>query len=377
MTTAAEPGPYCGPVPEDDAVALDRTSPDSFGIGRLFWLTHEAVVGAELETERIVLWNPSAERIFGYDADEAIGMPLDRLVPPSFHDAHHGGILRFRGGAEARLVGGPPVEVPAVAKGGRPLVVSLTLTAVDEADERRHVVAIIRDVTSQKAAEESQRRMFESMQSFVATASHDLRTPLTSVMGFARLLVESGDELPAEEREEFARSILRSGLAASRLVDDLLTLSKIEADVVDVRAERVDVADACRDALAAAEATADVTLPPDAAVRADRDHVQRILVNLLSNAAKYGRPPIGLAAADCGQHVELRVSDDGDGPPEDFLASLFEPFRRANTARRLPGSGLGLSIVKGLAEANGGSVRYEPGEPRGACFVVVLPRFGA
>ena len=110
----------------------DAASPEEFGIGRLFWLTHEAIIGADLASERIILWNPSAERIFGYTTADAVGMPLDRLVPDSLAAAHHQGIHRFREGGEAHLVGGPPIEVPAVAKDGAELTVALTLTAVDD-----------------------------------------------------------------------------------------------------------------------------------------------------------------------------------------------------------------------------------------------------
>ena len=346
-----------------------------FGIGRLFWLTHEAIVGADLDTELVVLWNPSAERIFGYTADEAIGMPLDRLVPSALVGAHHAGIQRYRGMAPPRLVGGAPVEVPAVRRNGEPLVVALTLTALDEGAGRRHVFAVIRDVTAQRAAEEERQRTFDAMQAFVATASHDLRTPLTSVLGYARMLVDRGESLPAELRAEFAATILRAGEQASRLVDDLLTLSKIQAGVVDVRAGTIALAVAAREALSAVDVAADVDIPEDMAVVADEDHLQRILTNLLVNASKYGRPPIRMSGGAAGGQVELRVSDGGDGVPSDIEGALFEPFTRAEQSHGQPGTGLGLSIVRGLAEANGGAVRYD-GDADGACFVLSLPKAG-
>lgn len=103
------------------------------------------------------------------------------------------------------------------------------------------------------------------------------------------------------------------------------------------------------------------------------NHLQRILCNLLSNADKYGQPPIRLDAAICGESVEVRVCDAGEGPPDEFVSSMFEPFTRAERSRVKPGTGLGLSIVKGLAEANQGSVRYERDTRQGACFAVAIP----
>lgn len=122
------------------------------------------------------------------------------------------------------------------------------------------------------AAEEGQRRTLEAMQAFVATASHDLRTPLTAILGFARMLHQNGEELQPAQRTEFAGTILRAGEQASRLVDDLLTLSKIQAGVVDVRPGTVDLGAAVREALVSLDLTAEVAIPDNLTVTADRDH---------------------------------------------------------------------------------------------------------
>lgn len=360
---------YARRVAESSA-ARNASSISEFGFGRLFWLTHEAVVGADLETQRIVLWNPSAERIFGYTADEAIDMPLDRLVPAELTDAHRMGISRFRAGGEAHLIGGPPVEVPAVCKSGDTIVISLTLTAVDE--DRRHVAALARDVTAQKALEADQQRAYDAMRSFVAAASHDLSTPLVTVMGFAGLLVERGPELTADQRDQFARSILRAGEHASHLVRDLLTVSKIQAGVVDARPQSVPLRDAAEEAVAALDLLVELEEVDGLPVWADSHHVQRILRNLLSNAEKYGEPPIRLRGRRVrGGVVEVRVCDAGSGIPAHLRAQLFDPFTRGGSTS-VPGTGLGLSIVKGLVEANGGSVRYDCDDPAGSCFVLTF-----
>ena len=347
---------------------------EALGVGKLFWLTHEAVVGADLDSERIVLWNPSAERIFGYSAAEALGMALDRLVPDALRDAHHAGIRRFRNTGEARLVGGPPVEVPAVAKDGSVRIVALSLTAIDSEGLERHVVAVVRDVTEQKAAEDELRRTNEAMQSFVATASHDLRSPLATILGFAQTLQRREREFSVEERDSFLAAILRAGQHAARLVDDLLTLSKIQAGAMATRSQAVALATAARDCAAQAAPGAVVDIDEVLTVEVDHDHLCRMLVNLLDNAAKYGRPPVRVSAVVSVESVDVSVCDHGTGVPEEFQGRLFEPFARAEQSPAVAGTGLGLSIVRGLAEANGGDVYYTPADGDGSCFTLRLPR---
>ena len=118
-----------------------------------------------------------------------------------------------------------------------------------------------------------------------------------------------------------------------------------------------------------------VQVADDVRVEADRRHVERIVMNFINNALKYGGPPIEVCAQMNAEWVEIRVRDHGDGVPSELVPRLFGRFARAKTvsASKKPGAGLGLSIVRGLALANGGEVWYEPNEPRGSCFGVRLP----
>lgn len=344
------------------------------GIGRLFQLTYEAVVCAELESETVMAWNPAAERLFGYSPAEAIGMPLDVLVAPELRDAHRSGIQRFRETGVGVLVGAAPVEVPAVTKEGRRLTVALSLTAVPIPGEHPAVVAVIRDVTAQKQAELDLVRANETMQDFVATASHELRTPLTAVIGFGELVKERAVELNDSESIEFAEVIVRAAGRASRLVDNLLTLSKIQAHIVEACPTQLTlgsiVPEVLQDGAAAADIEADIA--PELSVFADRDHVVRILSNLITNAVKYGRDPITLSAHSDGEQVEIRIRDRGPGVPADFIDRLFDRFARAGSVRQSDGTGLGLSIVRGLARANRGDAFYEAADD-GSVFGVRLP----
>lgn len=343
------------------------------GFGRLFELTYEAVVCADLESETIVAWNPAAERLFGYTTAEALGMPLDALVAPELRDAHHAGIRRFRETSVGVLVGGAPVEVPAVTKDGERLTVALSLTAIPADRGHPHVVAVIRDVSAQKNAELELMRANETMKDFVATASHDLRTPLTAVIGFGELMRERSAELADSELVEFADVILRAAGQANRLVDNLLTVSKIQAHIIEAFPEPLVLASIVPEVVQDAPAAAEVAIhvEPELSIFADRDHVVRILSNLLTNAVKYGVGPIVLSASGTENGVEIRVRDHGEGVPEEFRDRLFDRFARADTERQTEGTGLGLSIVRGLARANGGDAFYEP-LPDGSVFGVRL-----
>lgn len=348
---------------------------ERFGIGRLFALTHEAVIGADLRDEKIVLWNPAAERVFGYTGEEAMGMPLDTLVVEELRERHHAGIRRFRETGEAMLIGGPPVEVPALTKDGSRLVVALTLTEVTAPDGEPYVVAVIRDVTAQKSAEEALLRSNMAMQDFVATASHELRTPLASVIGFAHILKDHGSQTSDAQRADWLDGIARNAERAARLVDDLLTVSTIQSQIVETRRDLVDVAAAAGDAMSSCGVEADIEVEDGLVVFADADHVRRIVMNLLTNAEKYGQPPVRVVAARRGTAVEIRVFDAGDGVPVEFRARLFDKFTRGPEHHDVEGTGLGLAIVQGLAHANGGTASYEHDGERW-CFAIRLPGHG-
>ena len=350
----------------------DERDPGEFGIGHLFWVTSEAIVVADLQTERVVLWNGAAERLFGYRVQEAIGMPLEQLVPDELRERHLAGIRRYRATTQPVLVGSDPVDLPALTKLGEQRDIALTLTDVTQGDGQqagRYVLAVIRDVTGQRTAERELEAANQTLRNFVAAAAHDLRSPLTAIEGFTTLLIEHGDQFDEARAAESLTTILRSARHASRLVADLLTLSQIQLGGIAVRAEPVAVAAAARRAVQSTGSAASVEVDDTLTVMVDADHLDRILSNLLTNAARYGAPPIQILGGNHGSFVEVRVVDHGAGPPQEFRSQLFTPFARVSHERE--GTGLGLSIVSGLAEANDGSAFFDDAE--GIAFGVRLP----
>jgi two-component system sensor kinase len=216
-------------------------------------------------------------------------------------------------------------------------------------------------------------RALDQMKSdFVAMVSHELKTPLTSILGYSSTLLRFWDDLPDDDRREYIRTVDRQSRRLGRLVSDLLEMSRIEAGYLDPDLQDVDLAAAVAALPDARDVEADV--PAGLLVRADPDHLQQILTNYVDNARKYGAHPLRLEACRDGGYVTIAVCDAGPGVPEAFASRLFDKFAQASTGSRREGSGtgLGLSIVRGLAQAAGGDAWYEPGVPTGSRFCVRL-----
>jgi signal transduction histidine kinase len=208
---------------------------------------------------------------------------------------------------------------------------------------------------------------------FVAIASHELRTPATSVYGALATVVERGDDLSPELRDQLLRMGLEQGERLRRLVEELLDLSRLDSNVVSVDPRPIVLR-------ALLEEIATATLPPgtvyeldvpgDLAVLADRLVLDRVVSNLLTNAVRYGVPPIVVAAERRDRYLRISVGDQGAGVPDDLRPRLFERFARGTTAA---GSGLGLSIARSYARAHGGDLVYEH-DRDGPRFELIVPQ---
>jgi len=250
------------------------------------------------------------------------------------------------------------------------------LLAAAALSRRRALTLADRMTSDLRTSEERLRTANESLRGFVDVAAHDLRTPLTAIVGFSSVLADDRGALTPDERAKAMATIDRQSQYMSRLIDDLLTTSTIDGGEIITHPERLNVAQAVADCLEATDGyrhVVTVDCPSDLEVRCDPHHLGRMLDNFLQNALKYGSPPIRVDAARRGDEIAIRVSDQGSGVPAEFVPRLFAKFARAQASQRQQGTGLGLSIVRGLAEANGGRVRYEPNVPHGSRFVLDLP----
>jgi PAS domain S-box-containing protein len=341
---------------------------------------------------RATFANPATERVTGFKPEELIGevlhykvhhtrpdgapfpkeeCPLDRALPLQESVVGYEDTFVHKDGHfyPVRCNGRP------IFKGGKPV----------------GTVIEVQDITEEKRLLEAERRAREQAEvanrlkdEFLATVSHELRTPLNAILGWT-VMLRSG-KLKPDKAAEALETIERSARAQNRLVEDLLDVSRIVTGRLQLKFQPVALAKVVEAAVAAARPAAEAksialqvvfdSLPCE--VTGDADRLQQVIWNLISNAVKFtprgGRVQAQLERA--GSHVEIKVSDTGEGIAPEFLPHVFDRFRQADGSiqRRHGGLGLGLAIVRHLVELHGGEVSVEsPGPGQGATFTVILP----
>ncbi|MDQ3645602.1 MAG: HAMP domain-containing histidine kinase, partial [Actinomycetota bacterium] len=235
-----------------------------------------------------------------------------------------------------------------------------------------------RDMTRQRAlvceALSEMTRVDHLRSALVSTLAHDVRNPLTTIRGVNYTLMKKWSQLDPETAAGLLASSDRQAQRLERLAIDLLDLARLEQGRIDLKIEKVEVRSAVERALSYVEGgdRFSISIDPGVTARADPDRLEQMLVNLGSNALRHGEPPFCAAAETIGNRVAISIRDSGRGVPENMLYELFEPFRTEG-ARGKGSVGFGLAVVKALAEASGGSVTYEAGDPEGAWFRLELP----
>ena len=214
-------------------------------------------------------------------------------------------------------------------------------------------------------------RLDELKVNFVAIASHELRTPATSVYGALATLRARGHYLSPDVRAELEETAWREADRMRRLIEQLLDLSRLDAHAVSVRARPLVLRQVLTDLVRATSAEVELDVDPAVAVMADPMVLEHVISNLLANALEYGRPPVRIHAEERDGHLRIAVEDQGEGVPEELVPRLFERYARGPVGEG-GGLGLGLAIAKEYATAHGGDVIYQPTD-RGARFELVLP----
>lgn len=349
----------------------------------------------------VISWNRGAERLFGYVAEEVVGRPVTLLIPQDRQSEEPRILEELRQGRRVEHF-----DTVRVTKDGSLVHVSLTISPVrNAAGVIVGVSKIARDITARKEAEtrhqeqtrallkateeaklagleaERQSRMKDE---FLATLSHELRTPLQSILGWTQLLLTG--ESDAEEIHQGLEVIDRNARSQTRIIEDLLDMSRILSGKVRLDVQRTGLAGLIEEAVKTVRPAAEakgirlqaILDPLAQAVFGDPNRLQQVFWNLLSNAIKFtprgGRVMILLERVN--SHLEVAVTDTGAGISPDFLPYVFERFRQedASATRSHGGLGLGLAIVKNLVELHGGKVTAKSGGlSTGATFTVALP----
>jgi len=352
--------------------------------------SEDAIISKTLDGV-IQTWNAGAERLFGYRAEEAVGRSITLIVPPERLDEEKEILARLSRGERI-----DHFETVRMTKDGGRVDISLTVSPIRDAGGRIVGASkVARDVTERRREEEAlqaeRRKTVEVLEEadrrkddFLALLAHELRNPLAPLRnGLQVMRLASGDaEVVARMRDLMDRQLTHM----VRLVDDLLDISRIGRNKMELRRSRVLLADVvgsaveiAEPALAAAGHELTVSLPPEPVhLDADLIRLAQVIGNLLNNSAKYtGRGGhVSLTATREGDWIAVAVQDDGVGIPAYALPNVFEMFSQVDRSieRSTGGLGIGLALVKGFVEMHGGTVQAEsPGEGQGSTFTLRLP----
>jgi PAS domain S-box-containing protein len=356
---------------------------------------------------RILVFNRAAERMFGRPALDVAGHLVDDVIPDSELDR----ALTIIGGAPTADAAPPElVSLNAERADGQHFPLEASVSCLDVAGDRSYAI-IARDVTDRLRAEEALRtqaisiaenagelrqlneelqerqmeleRAMTARNRFYASMSHELRTPINAIIGYNTLLL---DHIYGPLNEKQTHGLQRTHKAANHLlelVNDVLDLSKIEAGKIELTLQPVPFPGLIEDLFVTVRPLADehetglelqVDGPPKAII-SDPRRVRQILLNLLSNAIKFGRgKPIQVELVlTSPDHIEVAVTDHGEGIDRDDLPRIFDEFVQLSNSQQLGGTGLGLPISKRLATLLGGDLRVSSERGNGSTFRLTLP----
>ena len=331
-------------------------------------------------------WNPAAERLYGYTAEEAIGRPIDCLIPQDGKTEEHHILERLSRGEVVEQF-----ETVRVTKEGRRLPVSLTASLVrNDRGEVMGAVKSTRDISAHKAAQQELEDANRYKDEFLAMLAHELRNPLAPISNALQLMRVID---PASTQAVHARAIMERQLAhLVRLVDDLMEVSRITRGRIELRREplllssvMLSAVETARPALEARRHNFRIDMPAQA-IELDGDFVRlaQVISNLLGNAAKYTDQggEISLEAQCEGEEAVIRVRDNGIGIEPEMLPRIFDMFAQAPTSQRRSqgGLGIGLALARALVDLHGGRIEASSaGHGKGSQFAVHLPiaRVGA
>ncbi|MFE4215791.1 sensor histidine kinase [Streptomyces sp. NPDC056844] len=327
------------------------------------------------ENGKVVCFNAAAARITATAVSDALGRSLDEALPLEDLKGRRWWELTAPYGGLATRVGQP--ERNLLLPGGREVLVSARYVRESPTGPVRRLVVSLRGT-------EARRRTELSHAELIATVAHELRSPLTSVKGFTATLLAKWERFTDDQKRLMLETVDADANRVTRLIAELLDISRIDSGRLELRRQPVDVSAAVErhvQALVAAGQAPDRFLvrtgQPLPALWADPDKVDQVLGNLLENAVRHGEGTVTIDIApapapgkDDESGTAVTVSDEGPGIPEESMGRVFTRFWRGS---KRGGTGLGLYIVKGIVEAHGGTITVARGPGGGAEFRFILP----
>ncbi len=348
-----------------------------------------AIMGKTIDGT-IVSWNPGAEKIFGYAANDAIGQHISMLVAPEKLYEVPEVIAKVVRGEQI-----PRFESVCVRKDGHRIAVSLAVSAItDKTGRVLGISTIANDISVQKRAERELLRAKEAAEAatraksqFLANISHELRTPMNGILGMTDLALDT--TLDAEQRE-YLLTIQSSGSALMEMIDKLLDFTNTESGALTLNRANFNLHETMKQTLrpflfqaqqVGLEVRYQVSSDLPTIVLGDPERLRQVLVNLVGNAIKFTHLGKVIVNVSCGSQSDhtaecvFAISDTGIGIPAEKHAAIFEPFTQSDgsSTRRYGGTGLGLSVCKRLVELMGGRIWLESEPGRGSTFYFTVP----
>ncbi|MDF1691832.1 MAG: PAS domain S-box protein [Zhongshania sp.] len=319
--------------------------------------------------------NPAAEKIFGYRLDEISGRNVSMLMPAPYRSEHDGYLSNYLNTGEKKIIG-IGREVTGLRKDGTTFPLELAISEM-EVNGQRMFTGIVRDISERQETEEklreAMRRVHEQRikDEFIATVSHELRTPLTSIKAALELII--GDVVVAgSDQEKMLISIAhKNSDRLLLLINDILDISKIESEKMQLNLKRVSVRRFLETAISDNQAYAEkhhvkfslLRCSKNLYIHVDPDRLMQVMSNLMSNAAKFSHQNalVEVLAEQRAENVRITVRDKGPGIPLSFQGRVFDKFTQADTSdkRQMSGTGLGLHISKAIIERHHGELSFE------------------
>jgi len=331
---------------------------------------------------RVVDFNPALEQLTGWPREKALGVSCSEVL----HGRNAGKDSLCEKGCPFSLAASQDdsllVEHSITTRDGRQLDVQISYGLIrDEAGEVSRVIAVVRDISKQKELERLRSE-------FVSTVSHEFRTPLALIKGYIATLLRQDLALGDETRKRFLRNTDEAADRLSRLIGELLSVSRIEAGRLELELQPLDLGELVTEVLERLRLEAShcqlvAQLPPQGlTVQADSDKVERVLLNLLTNAIKFspegGTVTVEVQWTEAPPGVLISVTDQGSGIPSEHLDRVFDKFYQAgdDLVKKTDGVGLGLYICKSIVEYHGGRIWVESTPGEGSTFKFTLPQDG-